>query len=135
LRFVVAALLLVGCGPSVGGGTATLATGVEVSDIKACDGARGDARQGVTISKASWGYQVGVSGFRNEHLLPDAYLTVGPSGGPVTLVLSSPQQKTLFSSKIECFGVMSVAVKGRLQPREKLYVSYNGEVIGDVEVP
>jgi len=135
LRVVVAAFLLVGCHPGSGGGTATLATGVEVSDLRACDDPQVDDRQRITISKAAGGYDVLVSAFRHEYPLPDAYLTVGPSDEPVTLVLSSPKQGTLFSTTTECFGVMRVAITGRLQPRQNLYVTYNGKVVGEVGVP
>lgn len=126
----MALIVLSGCSkPTDGGKTFTLATGIQVVEVSDCH--EGIAPKRLAIEKVG-----------DAHVISGAVPTscVAPLEAPyltltnehrATLVLRQADGRSVFGSGCDCWRTIAIRIEGRLEPGDTLYVSNDGEVVGD----
>lgn len=138
LSITAALVVLFGCSKQADttkqeGSTFTLSTGVSVASMSDCTSFEGG--QKVSLQKTGSGYLVSaVTPLRCEGKLAEPYLTAG-SEHRATLVLPQSHSNSLFSSGCECPRSIKIAIQGRLEPGDTLYVLNDADVLGHFTVP
>lgn len=126
-------LLVVGCTKVIDESQAvTFATGIHVLEISDCH--EGIAPQRVDLTKIEQGFVV-LADLPMSCNAPLAKPYLTPSHDHrTTLVFREENSNSLFHSGCDCWRSVKVRIEGRLEVGDTLYVTNNGEVVGQFRV-
>lgn len=132
LYLPLAVLLVAACSKSsTDQNVSTLATGVVVTKLEACNAT--ESTQRMAIEKTSDGYSVSaVAALQCESEKPTPFLTT-TIDRKATLVLGREAMKS--TSGCECFQRLQVSIQGRLESGDTLYLLNDYVVVGHALVP